>query len=93
MQTFRLYSMSTYQPTDEEVQKTLLQCPSDVNEFQVRELLIALQGDHVAVALYVWNIPTPTTRKEPTKWDEIREICDAYDVEMEKRIVHTQKST
>jgi hypothetical protein len=39
----------------------------------------------------LWDIPEEV-EKEKSKWDEVRETCDAYDNEMNRMLANIRKS-
>jgi isocitrate/isopropylmalate dehydrogenase len=70
-------------PTDEEVQKILDQAPEWATSMQVYELWMAHEGNIVAILSALWDVP-PQKKKQQTKWDKMREICDEHDRAMEE---------
>lgn len=67
------------------VDAVLKQSPDWATEVQIRSILAEKGGDVVATLAKIWNIESPR-KKENTRWEEIREICDAHDLEMEKAL-------
>ncbi len=65
------------------VEAVTRQAPDWATELQIRSILAEMNGDVVATLAKLWNIESPRS-EEKTKWDDIREICDAHDLEMEK---------
>lgn len=72
-------------PTDEEVQNIIDQAPEWVTAVQVYELWNEYKGNVVEILSKLWNVPPPS-KKEPTKWETMREICDAHDQLMEEML-------
>lgn len=84
----------------EKVQRVLLQVPATVSEEAVREALQRTSGDELdAICMLLGHVPQPAPKKasqrqaEQEKWNSIREMCDAYDRELEKLIAQSSKST
>lgn len=74
----------------EVVEAVLRQSPDWATEMQIRSILAEKEGDVVATLAKIWNIESPR-KKEATRWEEIREICDAHDLEMEKALKGSQQ--
>ena len=59
------------------------QKPDNIS-YEEAERILKKNNENVTEALIeMWNIAPPPAKKTPSKWDEIRETCDAYDKEME----------
>jgi uncharacterized protein CbrC (UPF0167 family) len=75
--------MSNNLPTEKQIQEIIDQAPSWTTSVQVSELWVHHQGDIVAILASLWECETPA-KKVATKWDAIRDICDAHDAELER---------
>lgn len=79
--------MSSYTPTDVDVQQVLLQAPDSVTEEEIRSILSEERGNIVDTLGRLWSVAKPKPHVKDSiqaKWDEVRDICDSYDGEMEK---------
>lgn len=72
-------------PSDEQISNIMKQAPDWATPVQISELWVEFDGNFVAIMAKLWNLPSPK-KKEVTKWDEIREVCDMHDAEMDKII-------
>lgn len=62
----------------------LLQKPDNIS-YEEAEIIFKKNNENITDTLIeMWNITPLVSKKTPSKWDEIRETCDAYDTEMEK---------
>jgi len=82
------------------IKSILLQAPADVTEDRIVELLEKYENDSVKVLVELWGLEEKAelVRNESEiaykkriereghlkKWNNIREICDAHDIEMSK---------
>lgn len=70
----------------------LNQSPEGITIEQVKELYEKLNGNTVEILSELWNIDSSyiknqaydEKKKEKEKWNNIREICNAYEEEMDK---------
>jgi len=63
----------------------LKQAPANISEEEINEIFIK-NNDITKTLMELWEITDNIKPKEPSKWDEIRETCDAYDYEMTKML-------
>ena len=57
------------------------QCPPHITYEFAEEIFNKNDKDVLKTLSELWDIKEPEKAK-PTKWDEIRETCDAFDTEM-----------
>jgi hypothetical protein len=68
------------------------QAPANLSNEEIEKIFIKNNSNVNNTLTELWDISfTNITEKEPTKWDEIRDICDSYDKEM-KNIVHKYRT-
>jgi hypothetical protein len=60
------------------------QAPPEISDEKILEIYNKNNEDVLNTLLELWNIAEVENKKIPNKFDEVREICDAYDKEMEK---------
>jgi len=61
----------------------MLQAPSHIT-YEEAEVIFKKNNENIVNTLAeLWDIKDNTVKKPETKWDEIRDTCDAYDAEME----------
>jgi hypothetical protein len=63
----------------------LKQAPPSATTDDVAAALEASHNDIGAAIALLWNIQPPK-EKPKDKWQEMREICDAYEIEMQKAL-------
>lgn len=71
------------------IESILQQAPEGVDVERVKELYEKHQGNVVSVLTELWNIPEKDVHNvsynsKQAKWNEVRDICNAYEEEMEK---------
>jgi len=59
------------------------QAPEGVEVKIMKEIFDKNKEDITLTLMELWNIKE-TKEKKRTKWDDIRETCDAFDIEMNK---------
>ena len=59
------------------------QAPPNISNEQIEEVYIKNNKDFLKTLNELWGI-SETIPKEKNKWDNMREICDSFDVEMDK---------
>jgi len=64
----------------------LKQAPVNISEEEINEIFIKNNNDITKTLMELWEITDNIKPKELSKWDEIRETCDAYDYEMTKML-------
>jgi hypothetical protein len=64
----------------------LKQAPDGINKEIINEIYIKNNNDITKTLMELWHITDNKKPKEFSKWDEIRETCDAYDTEMTKML-------
>jgi hypothetical protein len=62
--------------------QVLSQAPPNISDDIIKNIFIKNKENVVDTLTELWNIVEVTKNREITKWDEIRETCDAFDVEM-----------
>ena len=60
------------------------QAPPEISNEKILEIYNKNNQDTLQTLLELWNITENENKKKHNKMDEVREICDAYDKEMEK---------
>ena len=65
------------------MEKVLKQAPIGICDEKIKEIFDNNNGDINKTLMELWDIPLEI-EKEKTKWDDIRETCDAFDEEMSK---------
>ena len=72
------------------IENILKQAPEGTSNEIVEELLKKYDGNVVNILTELWKIDKPIKnvpyKKEKNKWENIREICEAYEQEMSKFI-------
>lgn len=66
----------------EDMQKVLLHCPEDKTLNDAKNALIESNNNIVEAIAILWNLEKKK-KKEKTKIDELREICNEYDEQMQ----------
>lgn len=64
----------------------LKQAPDGINKEIINEIYIKNDNDIIKTLMELWDIKDNEKPKEFSKWDEIRDTCDAYDNEMTKML-------
>lgn len=69
----------------------LKQAPIGISDEMIKEIFDRNNNDINKTLMELWDIPEET-EKEKSKWDEVRETCDAYDNEMNRMLANIRKS-
>jgi hypothetical protein len=69
----------------------LKQAPSRISNEIIKEIYNKNNNDITKTLMELWNIKDNIKPKDFSKWDEIRETCDAYDNEMTKMLKNKNK--
>ena len=64
----------------------LKQAPTGISDELIKEIYEKNDNDITKTLMELWEIDDNLKTKELSKWDEIRETCDAYDNEMTKML-------
>ncbi len=64
----------------------LKQAPTGISDELIKEIYEKNNNDITKTLMELWEIDDNLKTKELSKWDEIRETCDAYDKEMTKML-------
>lgn len=73
------------------MEKVLKQAPVGISDEKIKEIFENNNEDINKTLMELWNIPIEI-EKEKTKWDDIRDTCDAYDNEMNRLISNIKNS-
>jgi hypothetical protein len=73
------------------MEKVLKQAPIGICDEKIKEIFDNNNGDINKTLMELWDIPIEI-EKEKTKWDDIRDTCDAYDNEMNRLISNIKNS-
>jgi len=81
----RIYRMteSIILITTDDIDYVLANSPENITSDDARKALEDTENNRVEAIALIWKIEKPA-EKPKTKYDEMREICDAYEVEMDK---------
>lgn len=68
------------------MEELLKQAPSNLNEEIIKKVYDKNNGDYMKSLLELWDIEETTKEitKEQKEWNNIRETCDCFDIEMTK---------
>ena len=88
-----------YEATEVEVTTVVSQSPVEATEHDIRAAISQCNGDLTAAVSLLWGLEArkPEQKSEETPeqtqrmWSRIREICDAYDTEMENLVKRQEK--
>lgn len=69
----------------------LKQAPAGISNEIIKEIYNKNNNDITKTLMELWDIKDNTKPKDFSKWDEIRETCDAYDNEMTKMLKNKNK--
>ncbi len=72
----------------DKLSEVLKQAPADIDEDTIKSVFAKNQEDVLNTLIELWEMPEKQ-EKEKSKWEQIRETCDAYDEEMD-RVVMSQ---
>ena len=67
------------------------QAPSNLTNEEIEIIYNKNENNINNTLAELWNINDTSTIPEKTKWDDIRETCDAYDSEMDKMMKKIKK--
>jgi superoxide dismutase len=66
--------------------EVLKQAPADIDEETIKIAFAQNQEDVLNTLSELWKMPRQA-EKEKSKWEQIRETCDAYDEEMDRVVM------
>lgn len=69
----------------------LKQAPIEISDEKIKEIFDKNNNDINKTLMELWDIPEEI-EKEKSKWDEVRETCDAYDNEMKRMLDNVRNS-
>lgn len=69
----------------------LKQAPIGISDEIIKEIFDRNNNDINKTLMELWDIPEEA-EKEKSKWDEVRETCDAYDNEMKRMLDNVRNS-
>lgn len=61
-----------------------MQAPANLTREEIEIVYNKNNNDVIKTLEELWGIIDTTVEQPRTKWDDIRETCDAYDYEMQK---------
>ena len=61
--------------------EVLSQAPADISHEVIKKVFEKHEKNVLATLMELWNIEEK--QKDKTKWEEIRDTCDAFDTEMQ----------
>ncbi len=67
------------------------QAPSNLTIDEIEMVYNKNNNDMIKTLEELWGIIDNTIEQPKTKWDDIRETCDAYDFEMQKVMKRVKK--
>lgn len=70
--------------SEEEIKFIRDNVPYELTDDQIKKCFLEQHENILETLGFLLNIPVPVP-KEKTEWEKRREICDAYDAEMQKR--------
>jgi Ca2+-binding EF-hand superfamily protein len=73
------------------MEEVLRQAPVGISDIKIKEIFENNDNNINKTLMELWEIPEEI-KKEKTKWDDIRETCDAYDNEMSRLISNIRKN-
>ncbi len=68
------------------------QAPPNISNEQIEEVYIKNNKDFLKTLNELWGI-SEIIPKDKTKWDNMRDICDSFDVEMDKMMKSKTKKS
>ena len=71
--------------------EVIKQAPEGIDSKVIKEVFERNNEDPLKTLMELWDIPEET-EKEKSKWDEVRETCDAYDNEMKRMLDNVRNS-
>lgn len=60
------------------------QAPVSISIERINEIYLENNKDYIKTLMVLWEIEEKKIEKKPDRWDDVREICDSYDIEMDK---------
>lgn len=69
----------------------LKQAPIGISDEIIKEIFDKNNNDINKTLMELWDIPEEAEKKK-SKWDEVRETCDAYDNEMKRMLDNVRNS-
>jgi len=73
------------------MEEVLRQAPIGISDIKIKEIFEKNDNNINKTLMELWEIPVEI-KKEKTKWEDIRETCDAYDCEMNRLISNIRKN-
>jgi hypothetical protein len=73
------------------MEEVLRQAPIGISDIKIKEIFEKNDNNINKTLMELWEIPVEI-KKEKTKWEDIRETCDAYDNEMNRLISNIRKN-
>lgn len=67
------------------------QAPANLTIEEIEMVYNKNNNDMIKTLEELWGIIDTSVEKSKTKWDDIRETCDAYDSEMQKVMKRVKK--
>jgi hypothetical protein len=65
------------------MEEVLKQAPSDLDREFIQTVFLKNNQNVLDTLSELWNIK-PIDIKQKTKWEDIRDTCDSFDIEMQK---------
>jgi hypothetical protein len=72
--------------------EVLSQAPADIDKKVIEDTFKKYNGNIILTLAELWNIKSLPEKKR-TKWEDIRDTCDAYDAEMQKTFMKRKAPT
>ena len=66
--------------------EVLSQSPAGVDEDTIKNIFAKNKENVLDTLMELWDMP-PKLDKQKSKWEDIRETCDAYDMEMDRLVM------
>jgi Ca2+-binding EF-hand superfamily protein len=73
------------------MEEVIRQAPIGISDIKIKEIFEKNDNNINKTLMELWEIPVEI-KKEKTKWEDIRETCDAYDNEMNRLISNIRKN-
>lgn len=77
---------------DNEIEFILKNIPESITADEVKEQLTKNNNDVTKTITFFWNIEEKEEKREITKMEEVRSICDEYEIEMNKHMQKLRKN-
>lgn len=68
------------------------QAPEGMDSKLIREIYEKNNEDQLKTLMELWDIKDKTVVYKETEWDNIRDTCDAFDIEMSKMLKDAKKN-